>query len=290
MIDAGGDTWHIFAAGLDMHTVISGDRGDIGTLTFQPFLLRIDNAERAGPLFDDGNDWALQWRIANFNYTGIGHGKFNIRIGHFEVPFGLEQVEQTNGTLYQLNSPAALGLKADWGATVNGVLPTVEYEVGYSLGSGNEIDAGGNGIFAGRIGSRSDRRVRLGASFLNGEQQLPVTVNRERYGVDLGIALAPGIDVAWELAVGKDDGQSVTHRLAQLRWTDSSESWNAYLQLRDAKRRSESAVDDSTSICIGVRMEPNRHWSLSAQWAREVDAFAGGMVGNSLMAQLRYRL
>ena len=85
----------ILAAGLDVHTVIAGKRGDIGTLTFQPYLLRIDDAPAAGGLFEDEHDWALQWRIANFNYTGLGHGRFNVRVGHFEIPFGLTSGSKT---------------------------------------------------------------------------------------------------------------------------------------------------------------------------------------------------
>ena len=97
LLHAENRTWQLLAIGLDVHSVIAGTRGDIGTLTLQPYLLRVEGAPVGGGLFHDGHDWALQWRIANFNYTGLGHGRFNIRMGHFEIPFGLEQIEQTNG-------------------------------------------------------------------------------------------------------------------------------------------------------------------------------------------------
>ena len=83
VVHSGVDDFHLGAVGLDLHRVYSSEQGDIGTLTLQPYLLRIDSARNAPPLFDDGDDWALQWRIANFNYTGLGHGRFNVRLGHF---------------------------------------------------------------------------------------------------------------------------------------------------------------------------------------------------------------
>jgi len=95
-----GDFGNATFIGIDLHKVITSDDGDIGTLTLQPFLTRIDNIQNAQQsIFEDRHDWALNWRIFNFNFTKYGKGKTNFRIGHFELPFGLEQSVNTNGTL-----------------------------------------------------------------------------------------------------------------------------------------------------------------------------------------------
>ncbi len=283
-------TWHVAAAGLDLHSVLSSDRGDIGTLTLQPYLLRIDDAPNPGPLFEDDHDWALQWRIANFNYTGLAQGKLNLRVGHFELPFGLEQIEQTNGTLYQLNSPANVGLKADWGMSLNGVLPQFEYEVAYMLGEGNELSSTRGGQWVGRIGSSSDRRWRVGASFLNGEQQEPVLVQRERYGVDLSYQLGRGWRAGLDVSTGREQSSKVRAQLWQLLWADAKEQLHTYIQWRRSKVSAQTSTAAQQSLRMGFRYEPSPRWSGSFEWQRQLKGALQGGSRSMLLAQLRMRL
>lgn len=150
--------------GLDIHKVFSNKTQDIGTLTFQPYIVKLNNVAQAPFIFDHGNDTELTWRIANFNYTALAQGKFNIRIGHFEVPFGLEHHVDTNGTLRQLTINDR-GIKADWGISVNGILPNLEYEIALTRGSGNDIKSTENPhIFSGRIATPSHKNLITGIS------------------------------------------------------------------------------------------------------------------------------
>ena len=53
--------------GIDIHKVFSGETSDIGTLLFQPYIVKINNNTNFPFVFDDPNDTQLTWRIANFN-------------------------------------------------------------------------------------------------------------------------------------------------------------------------------------------------------------------------------
>ena len=110
------------ALGVDLLHVFSGPSGDLATLTAQLYLTRIDNQSRRSPAFDDDDDLELIYRILNLNVPVLDRGRMNVRVGHFELPYGLEHWVNTNGTLRTFTSEENLGLMIDWGVSVNGVV------------------------------------------------------------------------------------------------------------------------------------------------------------------------
>ncbi|MFK7914210.1 MAG: hypothetical protein AB8B93_09870 [Pseudomonadales bacterium] len=279
--------WSLYAFGIDLHTVVSSERGDIGTLTIQPYVLRIENEPQRPALFSQDSDHALQWRITNFNYTGFGQGRFNIRVGHFEVPFGLEQVVQTNGTLNQMNSPAALGLKADWGYSINGELPNFEYEFAFMRGGGNSWNTDANGYFAGRIGLPRQRRWWIAASLLDGEMETGATpIDRFRWGVDAGIRLPYGTHAMIEYTAGDDAGHDQQHTLVELGFTSRSEATVTYVQHRNSRRASAGPTAQNQTSSLGIRFEPSPRWSGSFEYQHQHEAERDP---GSFIAQIRLR-
>ena len=288
VIESAGVTWTQHAIGLDVHKVFSGARGDVGVLTFQPYLVRIDDAPMVPGIFDDNHDHALQWRIANFNYTGIGHGRFNIRVGHMEVPFGLEQIVQTNGTLYQMDAPRVSSLKADWGVSINGVLPWLEYEIARTQGSGNEISSSSDGLLAGRIGLPRDGLWWVGFSALDGEiERGPNEVEQQRVALDAGMRLPRGFNLMLQRAQGEDGPADVTYHLAELNWSTPAESTFVYSQWRGLNKETNGDTTHQRDFNLGVRYEPNAHFSASLEVRHHVDADDNDISG---AFQLRYRL
>ena len=282
-----GELWSQQAIGLDIHKVFSAKRGDIGTLVFQPYVVRIDNAPSVPAIFDDNHDQALQWRIANFNYTGFGQGRLNIRAGHFEVPFGLEHVIQTNGTLYQMNAPNAAGLKADWGLSINGQLPKLEYEAAFMGGGGNSLHTQANGYFAARVGTSRQARVWLGISALNGEAQArDAVIERRRTGLDVGFWLGPGITMLGEYSRGSEAGQHVRHLIAELSWTSRREYLFSYMQWRHSRFPDRTDDKNARRATLGLRYEPSPRWSVSIELRRDLDVRASDAAAQ---AQLRFR-
>ncbi len=69
----------------------------------------------------------------------FGLGKPRVRIGHFEIPYGIEHAINTNGTLRNYRHSANLGIKADWGLAINGETTSFEYEVSASRGSAQSL-------------------------------------------------------------------------------------------------------------------------------------------------------
>ena len=123
-----GEAAFINAIGLDIRKVFSDDEGDIGTLMMQPYIVRRDN--QYSRLYVKNNDDAavLELHDFYFNLTRYGRGQTNFKIGHFDVPFGLEPNVDTHFTLRQLIPLHDAGFKKDWGFSLNGTPPDFDYE------------------------------------------------------------------------------------------------------------------------------------------------------------------
>ena len=205
--------------GLDLHKVFTSGNRDVATLLFQPYMTRANDLVPTPPVFDGPDDWELIWRIANVNFKLQQEGALNLRIGHFELPYGLEQTINTNGTLRDYTHGGNFGLKADWGATVNGDLDTLEYEFAWSLGSGNEVrDDGGSGVLSGRLGTPRDGAEVFGVSFVDGEFQTPGgIVPRTRFGLDAQVYRGP-MGFFAEFSTGEDnDTDDITRALGEVK-------------------------------------------------------------------------
>ena len=286
VIDAPDVTWTANAIGLDVHKVFSSSTRDIGTLVFQPYLVRIDDAPSVPPIFDDNHDQALQWRIANFNFTALAQGRFNIRIGHFELPFGLEQIVQTNGTLNQMNAPYTTNLKADWGMSFNGVLPWFEYEIAHMRGGGNNYHTRADGALVARLGTPREHNRWIGISMLDGEIEAGAqTRDKQLQAIDAGVRLPRGLTLMTEWAFGETDAMDVRHAMAELGWTSRSEAAFFYLQYRRAGEKTPLGWRHARQVNVGARYEPSLNWSASLEFNRNVDIDAH----ITSVAQLRYR-
>ncbi len=290
-IEANDDVTFLQFAGIDAHNVFSGPGGDWGTLVLQGYLTRIDNADPAPALFDDGDDTEFVYRIFNFNYTGLAGGKLNFRVGHLEIPFGLEHIVNTNGTLRQYIHPQNLGVKADWGASVNGYLNTFEYEAAVTTGTGNDLELN-NGTFTvgGRIGTPRDDSTVLGLSAFHGEVAgggPAGFVRRTRVGVDVTHTLGL-FGLKGEVSAGRDFDADVINSLGEVNWRNIDESVLLFGQIRHFSQRTDT-WDDATSLSLGAVLSPDAHWTFSAQYTADVTRFNNATRGSKVDFQLRYR-
>jgi hypothetical protein len=278
------------ALGFDLHHVVSTATRDVGTVTAQGYLLRFDNANMRPGFAEGPDDWDWTWRILTFNYTALTDGWLNIKAGHLEMPYGLEWTFDSNGTLRDYQLSPNLGLKADWGISVNGVLPDFEYEVSVTRGIGMEIrDIGDSYAVCGRVGTPSDRQLVMGLSAFHGDVISPgPLVNRTRVGVDVQRQLG-----AWtllgELSVGDDNDDARTQAIAELNWVNNDESLMVYLQDIGRWRESSGNTDSLNRLALGAQYRPDNNWDLSAELRQDLEVFPDAERVFTLVAQVRYR-
>lgn len=289
-----GDHANLAFLGIDLHKVFTADEGNIGTLILQPFLTRSDNFQSfPKSLFADPHDWTIDWRISNFNYTGLGRGKPNIRIGSFELPFGLEQIINTNGTIRDYTHFENFGIKTDWGVTLNGEASDVEYELAFSRGSGNRYRRRGDPfLFAGRVGTTRDKPVILGISGLHGEtvnfNGASGTTRRSRLGVDMTFADERIVYMA-EATAGFQDDARVFSGLIEFDTFNRDESILLYNQFFVRGSSETDTWDYEVRDSIGVRWQVDNHWALSTQVSHFFDVLGNGNGGTNVAVQARYR-
>jgi len=288
-------------AGIDVYKVFSLPEGDWGTLIAQLYLTRIDNFPGPpAPFFEGGDDTEAVFRIFNFNYTGWTSRQYvNFRVGHFEIPFGLEQTLNTNGTLRQYTHGFNIGVKADWGASVNGVTQSLEYEIGLTRGTGNEWSSRGDPYcVAARVGTSTDENWFAGISLMQGEILNPPSaaraggastiVRRWRVGLDGMVQTGP-FGLLGEASFGEDFQQEVVNLLIEIHFQNNREDLLVYVQMRSYHQHLATGWEDTTSATAGVRYSPDNHWAFSFQFTQNLSTFSNSERNGSVAIQVRYR-
>lgn len=308
------------AVGLDIHRVFSDSRGDIGTLILQPYMTRYDNAFPVPHDAEDDDDWEFVFHNFSFNLTRWGRGRTNFRIGHFDVPYGLEVNTDTHTTVHQLISHENIGMDMDWGCSFNGTTSRLEYEVALMQGTGHEyINAGKNLAVAGRIGTPYDRNLAVGVSALHGQIIDPHGLARWRSALEppsrVDIARGRrkwantgddnlvrrtrvGVDLTWivrqftlkaEPSVGRDYNQDVFNGLVELGWTSHDERLWVYLQNIYLGQRGGFGWEEDVVIRLGAVWKFAHQWALEGQYSQDVTTYGTRPEDALFSLQIRYR-
>ncbi len=278
----------LYAAGLDLHKVFATERRDVATLILQPYVLWMP-ADRPRPAFFDDNEATLTWRIANINVVVLPRGRLNLRVGHFEFPFGLEHDVNTNGTLRQYSNGTNLGGKADWGLSANGFISGWQYELALTRGSGQEYHRRGDPyVVSARIGSPVENDLAFGLAAFDGRVLGGAgTIERERVGADLRWTIGP-VQLLAEASIGKDFDDTVHSHLVELNWTSRYESLLVYLQHR-RQSSDGTAAYRRESNGVGVRWLLNNRFTIESQFDRRRGSGSQAADANELSLHLRYR-
>jgi hypothetical protein len=290
--DTNREEWSISQYyGFDLFKVLSNKQGDYATILLQGYATGLDNNPAPPFIFDGPNDWQWIYRMFYINWKLAPRDALNLKVGHFEMPFGLEMDIDTNGTLRQLGTAPNLGIKADWGLTLNGVSSGLEYEFGISRGSGFEWETAGSPYaFVGRVGTDPTNGSWVGVSGFTAELYRPgTTIQRRRIGVDAGLDFG-----AWtlmgEVSGGNNGSNDALHMIGELNWRDPSEQWFGYGQLRTLKEKnSATGWEGKTESVLGVEWAPDRHWTMSAEWVQNLERTSSGSRDASIRFQMRYR-
>ena len=278
-----------FFTGVDLIKVFSNNKGDWGTLLLQPY-------EKRTYIRSELVDSRMTYRNVNFNFTGLLQHKLNFRIGHFEIPFGLEQNINTNGTLLDYSHKQNLGLKADWGLSANGIISSFEYEFAIMQGSGNNWRTDEEThVFSGRVGHNANN-FNLGFSIFSADLWVPGqlsstqdVLSRSRYAVDF-VWETYWMNILAEFSVGEDNDEYTHNELIEFDWLSNEEELLLYLQL------SQFSTDDvitkrssGSRIAIGARFEPSQSWQWDIQYLTGTSRAPQQEDLKMLTIQLRYR-
>jgi hypothetical protein len=278
--------------GIDLLKTVSTPKRDIGTLIVQ---LYIDRNSDAPPFRET---WDFKVRELHFNYHVTRSGSVNLRIGHIQIPYGLNLPPITGGTLRQFDTGPNLGHKVDWGTSINGVNSQFVYEVSLTRGSGFDYkDKGDPYLVSGRIGTPNQKPFVFGASGLHGKvlnSRNGKIINRTRIGIDVRWQGGP-IDALAQVSVGQDNSidepkTDVTNYFLDLSWRTPADSLLLYAQSRlSMKRPSNSSGGVWTKesfLTIGAQLALARHYWLSADYNHELTTNGKPDV---VRIELRYR-
>jgi len=294
------------ATGFDLHTVLTGSHGDLGTLVLQPYIVRRDDAPRIPNHVEGDDDWELELHQNWFNLTRWGRGRANVRVGHMLIPYGLEPAIDTHFTVRQLTAGQNLGAKMDWGVSLNGSVSGVEYEVAGLRGSGMEyVDKDENYSVAGRLATPSDQNHSVGVSIFVGEVIDPGGARRyasgggsSSTGADIVERVRLGVDATWiresltflaEVSGGQDFEQEIANAFFEADWTSRDGQSMVYIQTLMRAQNGSQKWDEDIRVGLGARLHLGHNLDIEVQIAKDLERYLGAQEDLALTIQIRLR-
>ena len=294
--DAPSQLGYFNSIGIDANKVFSSGNRDFATLNLQVNLWCIHGLTRRPALFDGEDDCQVVNKVSTVNFAIRGDGKFNLLVGHPEVPFGLEVPVSTSQTVRQLTNNRDIGMKLDWAVGANGTVGGLHYATTLSRGSGMEYRSTVDPYaIAGRIGTATDSESYLGApgagvSWFYGDVLTRTRTISERWRLALdGVTYYGPFGFMAQISAGETDSMDTVNGLTEINVINRSDVVVSYLQLRSFNQEFASGWQDAWSAVVGTRITPDTHWAVSFQVERELTTFGSKVEQTILDVQLRYR-
>jgi len=283
------NTSRIYAFGLDTHKVFTSSQGDIGYAVGQLYFTQLSNQNPYPAMFSSEDDGKFVIREAHLNYASNSNWLPNIRLGHFTIPFGIEESIDTNGRLLDYYHGKNLGTKLDWGLGFNKVLQDVQYSISYTLGGKDKPKSIKDSYaFAGRVGSLSHLDFILGFSVFDAKidetQRQRIALDWQYYWSSWGFI--------GEIALGKDkpvqqQWRKETYSLVELNKTSIDQQLKLYGQYIFSDREGESEPTQRLNMGTSYQIDKNLELSLSTRI--QLNTPTSGKKLNLVRFQLRYR-
>lgn len=224
---------------------------------FNPVLNDLEGQSRPGWKFEYHNLYLDLYNVLNpvlsDEQRGDAVGRFNLRVGRFYVPFGLNLQTDTHGTVLQLSNEQNYGFERDWYTGFWGAINRhVNYDVYYVAGSGYDLKfKGQSGLGAMRLSLANsysyDYGVEGGVSILGGErlvQKATNPVDTKRVGLDgryRQVVPTGLLTLSSELSGGRDDANMVFTQLYQAEYLRASRQWGVATQYRRIQQEGRGA-------------------------------------------------
>lgn len=258
------------SVGFEIYKRFASKTATLAAFDFQGRLVRRDNyfditnnmgEARDGWSFEVHNAYLDFYNVFNSvlgsEARGANIGRFNVRIGHFYLPLGINLQTDTHGTIMQLSNDRNLGFERDWYAGMWGsVNADVNYDIYYLLGSGTDLSfKGQKGLVGARFSLankyRNEFGIEAGLGFLFGERISKQAVKRSpsvaadadnnavvdtvRFGPDWRYTrLVPtgSLSLTGEISIGQDESDRLITQLYQLDYLNRSRKWGLSAQYR----------------------------------------------------------
>jgi len=287
------NTSRIYAFGIDSHKVFTSTYGDIGYAVGQLYFTKLSNQTPIPFMFDSKNDSEFVIRDAHVNYTALPNWLPNIRLGHFTLPFGLEESIDTSGRLLDYNHNKNLGTKQDWGLDLNKVLGQVEYSISYTLGGKDKIKRINDSYaLSGRIGTLSHLDFVYGFSFFSGKID---NIKRRRFAID-ALYYWGTWGVLGELVLGENlysdnkkssQWQNEVYSLIEINKTSLDTQLKLYGQF--IFRNKESEENTKKLVNLGLSYQFKSGLELSLSGLKQLNSPESTNKQELVRFQLRYR-
>lgn len=228
----------------------------------------------ADPMGREASTWSYETHNAYLDlYSLFGDpGRYNLRVGYFYPPFGLNQQSDTHGTLLQLSNDLILGAERDGQMTLYGALnDTLDYTVGYLLGAGPDrefdgqaglgvlrltlnndwlyrhgLEGGVSGAAGERVDAHAAMRLQPAGADSMAAMRADAVVRTWRVGADLRKrfdSAAGPFTLTTELATGEDETSPLWAALTQADWLHPGRRWGAALQFRHFRQDVDAGAE-----------------------------------------------
>lgn len=273
----------IYFLGLDTHKIFSNKNGNFAYSVMQFYFTQLSNQNPYPFMFDSPDDGKVIVREAHINYLTTNKWMPNIRLGHFTMPFGLEDSNDTNGRLLDYGHGSNLGTKLDWGFLLNKVHDQFEYKVSYSLGGKDDPKSvAGSNLYTGRISTLSHKDYIFGLSFYYGELD---NIDRQRIAFDAQYYYTTW-GVKAELAQGQINDDDERYLLLELNKQSIDATNKIYAQFVYKDR--DSFTNTQNQALVGASFQFNTELEASLEYKKQLKE-VNGSKSTLFRVQIRYR-
>lgn len=228
---------------------------------FHEVLNDVEGVDRAGWFLEYHN---FYWDFYNVFNPLLGDaarsrnvGRFNLRVGRFYLPFGINLQTDTHGPVLQLSNERNFGFERDWYAGFWGSINAhLNYDLYYMLGSGYDLKFNGQ---SGLLGTRlslsnkylNEHGLEGGLAFMGGQRISQHALDRSpsvmmnardgeiidtvRYGADMRWrhpVPTGSITLTAEVSAGRDESDDVITQLVQADYLTVNRKFGASVQYR----------------------------------------------------------
>ncbi|MCX5711077.1 MAG: inverse autotransporter beta domain-containing protein [Candidatus Omnitrophica bacterium] len=274
-VDAWGE--QTSSVGFEHLSKFANDYGDFLTTDLQ-VRFAYDSKENSK------DAWGVQIHNAWLRYKLDSINK--IKVGHLDVPFGLNPVVDVHSTLLQTLAPNDIGFVKDWGTALESSFSKFDTSIALQLGSGMSIyRRDGSFLLSGRLGTPQGGNAQAGLSFMYGKTLETTGMNtiprnelisntatrKKRIGLDGQYLFGPLLTKA-EIDFGKNSRTDVRGYFIEMDYTiPKLQNLELELQYKNWQNNMHDRSMDDSAVTLGLSYKLNSKVTLRGSFADDLN-------------------